>query len=88
MLSPVRVPHEHPLMTAPSYGFGVMLDPEHRFGCVVGHTGGGPGYATAAYHFPDVAGRRVTVGAMANRDGGDTATAIAFRVAEALAGER
>ena len=27
MLTPVRVPHAHPLFREPSYGLGVMLDP-------------------------------------------------------------
>jgi D-alanyl-D-alanine carboxypeptidase len=72
----------------PSYGLGLMVDPASRFGCVAGHTGGGPGYSTAAYHFPDVTGHRVTSVAFANRDGTDIATDIVFsmagRIAEAL----
>jgi D-alanyl-D-alanine carboxypeptidase len=36
----------------PSYGLGVMADPEHPLGTVVGHGGGGPGYATAVLAVP------------------------------------
>jgi len=36
----------------PSYGLGVMVDPEHPLGILVGHGGGGPGYASAAFALP------------------------------------
>ena len=33
----------------PSYGLGVMHDPESRLGELIGHGGGGPGYSTGAF---------------------------------------
>ena len=36
----------------PSYGLGVMTDPEHPLGTLVGHGGGGPGYAAAVFTVP------------------------------------
>jgi D-alanyl-D-alanine carboxypeptidase len=86
MLTPVAVGTTHPWMEEPSYGLGLMLDPANRHGVVAGHTGGGPGYSTAAYHFPDVSGHRVTSVALVNRDGGDLATQIAFSMADGIAG--
>ncbi len=84
MTTPVPVTTSHPWMTAPSYGLGLMMDPANRFGIVAGHTGGGPGYSTAAFRFPDVHGRRVTAVALVNRDGADTATDIVFSMVERL----
>lgn len=86
MLAAEPVGQRHPWMTTPSYGLGVMIDPGNQFGRVAGHTGGGPGYSTAAYHFPDVAGHRVTSVALVNRDGDDTATDIVFSVVGRIAG--
>jgi D-alanyl-D-alanine carboxypeptidase len=34
----------------PSYGLGVMGDPESPWGLTVGHTGGGPCYSISAFH--------------------------------------
>jgi D-alanyl-D-alanine carboxypeptidase len=33
----------------PSYGLGVMADPEWPYGVLIGHGGGGPGYGAAAF---------------------------------------
>ncbi len=33
----------------PSYGLGVMGDPEWPQGVLIGHGGGGPGYGAAAF---------------------------------------
>ena len=85
MLEAEPVGESHPWMTAPSYGLGLMIDPANRFGCVAGHTGGGPGYSTAAYHFPDVAAHRVTSVALVNHDGNDIATDTVFSIAGWLA---
>ncbi|MDQ3654656.1 MAG: beta-lactamase family protein [Chloroflexota bacterium] len=85
MTTPVPVTTSHPWMTKPSYGLGLMMDPANRFGAVAGHTGGGPGYATAAYRFPDVHGHQVTSVALVNRDGADTATDIVFLMVAQLA---
>ena len=39
---------------APSYGLGVMIDPQNALGRVVGHTGQGPGSTAAVYSFLDL----------------------------------
>jgi D-alanyl-D-alanine carboxypeptidase len=85
MLVGAPVAERHPWMEKPSYGLGLMIDPGNRHGVVAGHTGGGPGYSTAAYRFPNVAGKQVTVVALVNRSGGDTATDIVFSLANRLA---
>jgi D-alanyl-D-alanine carboxypeptidase len=55
MLDPrtfVAIGTDAPGFVRPSYGLGVMADPEHPLGTVVGHGGGGPGYATAVFALP------------------------------------
>jgi len=78
MLEAVLVPAEHPPFVQPGYGLGLMVDLGSSYGRVAGHAGGGPGYSTAAFHFPDVAGRRLTSVALVNRDQPDLGPAIAF----------
>ena len=85
MLIGAPVGEVHPWMVKPAYGLGLMMDTAHRFGVVAGHTGGGPGYSTAAYHFPDVHGHRVSAVALVNRDGSDVATDIVFSLVDVLA---
>jgi D-alanyl-D-alanine carboxypeptidase len=41
-----------PGFVRPSYGMGVMADPGSPIGTVVGHGGGGPGYAAGAFAVP------------------------------------
>jgi D-alanyl-D-alanine carboxypeptidase len=55
MLDPrtfVPVGADAPGFVRPSYGLGVMADPEHPLGTVVGHGGGGPGYAAGVFAVP------------------------------------
>jgi D-alanyl-D-alanine carboxypeptidase len=55
MLDPatfVPIGFEAPGFVRPCYGLGVMADPENPLGTVVGHGGGGPGYATAVFAVP------------------------------------
>jgi D-alanyl-D-alanine carboxypeptidase len=55
MLDPrtfVPVGIDAPGFVKPSYGLGVMVDAENPLGTVVGHGGGGPGYATAVFAAP------------------------------------
>jgi D-alanyl-D-alanine carboxypeptidase len=85
MLEAVAVPGEHPLFARPGYGLGLMIDLASPYGRVAGHTGEGPGYSTAAFHFPDVAGRRLTVAALANRDRGDVGIELVFAVVRVFA---
>ena len=43
----------------PSYGLGLMGDPESPWGLVVGHNGGGPCYSASAFHAFDLGGASV-----------------------------
>jgi D-alanyl-D-alanine carboxypeptidase len=43
----------------PSYGLGLMGDPESPWGLVVGHNGGGPCYTASAFHAFDLNGASV-----------------------------
>lgn len=45
----------------PSYGLGLMGDPESPWGLAVGHNGGGPGYSASASHAVDLGGASVCV---------------------------
>jgi len=85
MLKTVPVPGDHPPDVRAGDGLGVMIDLSSRYGLVAGHAGGGPGYATAVFHFPDVTGHRVTVAAMVNRDGRDLATEIVVHLVDLIA---
>jgi hypothetical protein len=59
-----------------------MVDRDRSRWRVAGHAGGGPGYATAAFHFGLPNGARLTSVAFANRDGDDVAERIVFAIAE------
>jgi D-alanyl-D-alanine carboxypeptidase len=50
----------------PSYGLGIMGDPESPWGRLWGHNGGGPGYSASAFHAPDLGG--VSVCAMGSTE--------------------
>jgi D-alanyl-D-alanine carboxypeptidase len=55
MLDPrtfVPIGFDAPGFVRPCYGLGVMVDPGSPLGTVVGHGGGGPGYATAVFAVP------------------------------------
>ncbi len=82
MLAAVPVPARHPWIREPGYGLGVMVDRNPRNGIVAGHAGGGPGFATAAFHFSTIHGHRLTVAGLANSDDGDLGTRAVFEVAE------
>lgn len=53
-LVPVAEPDPRRPWVRPSYGLGLMADPESPRGRVYGHTGAGPGSVAAAYSFLDV----------------------------------
>jgi D-alanyl-D-alanine carboxypeptidase len=50
----------------PSYGFGLMIDPENEFGCSYGHGGDGAGFNTWSVYYPDFSGRAVGVTVFCN----------------------
>lgn len=55
MLDPqtfVPIGFDAPGFARPSYGLGLMADPENLLGTVVGHGGGGPGYAAGVFAVP------------------------------------
>jgi Beta-lactamase len=55
MLDPrtfVPIGADAPGFVRPSYGLGVMADPESPLGTIVGHGGGGPGYAAGVFALP------------------------------------
>ena len=85
MLTPVPVPGPHPVIRRPGYGLGLMLDLASPWGLVSGHGGEGPGYSTAAFHFPNVRGHRVTTTALVNRSGPNLGLRVAFLLAESVA---
>ncbi|MDT8306184.1 MAG: serine hydrolase domain-containing protein [Anaerolineae bacterium] len=85
MAEPIMLPFAHPLFKQPAYGLGVMIDAASPHGLLIGHAGGGPGYATAALCFPDVAGHDIVAVALANRDAPDLGLAIAHHLALATA---
>lgn len=68
MLKLVRVPGSHPPAVAPSYGLGIMADPEGAFGPEYGHGGGGPGWSLRAGHWPRLRGHRLSLAVLCNHD--------------------
>jgi D-alanyl-D-alanine carboxypeptidase len=48
----VPIGFDAPGFVRPCYGLGVMADPESPLGTIVGHGGGGPGYAAAVFAVP------------------------------------
>ena len=40
----------------PSYGLGLMVDPDARWGGILGHEGAGPGHQASAFHAPGLGG--------------------------------
>ena len=86
MLDGVVVPGTHDLFATPGYGLGLMVDLGPPAGRVAGHGGGGPGYSTAAFHFPDLNGSRVSSVALVNRDGDNIGLRIAIALAKSYDG--
>lgn len=87
MLEPVFVPYPHPLFERPAYGLGLMIDGRASGDLVAGHGGGGPGYSTAAVHFTNTVGKRVTGVALANRDQPDLGLQLVFTMVDVVTDE-
>ena len=85
LLTPTILPFAHPLVRQPAYGLGIMIDTASPYGLTAGHSGGGPGYSAAAFHFATLAGQPTTIIALANRDRDDVAMRIVFAIAELTA---
>jgi D-alanyl-D-alanine carboxypeptidase len=72
----VRMPGEHPPAVSPSYGLGLMGDPDGAHGPEFGHGGGGPGYDLRASCYPQFKDRRVTAAVLCNSDEVDAWSAL------------
>ncbi|MGE4607537.1 MAG: serine hydrolase domain-containing protein [Myxococcota bacterium] len=68
-----RVPGDHPPAVTPSYGLGLMADPDGIFGPEFGHAGEGPGYNLWVAHFPKMSERRVSIAVLCNTDEAEAA---------------
>ena len=68
MLTLQRVPGVHPPAVSPSYGLGIMGDPDSPRGLAYGHGGGGPGWNLAAATIPDLRGHHVSIAVLCNHD--------------------
>jgi len=78
----LRVPGDHPPYVTPSYGLGLMADPDGPFGPEFGHGGEGPGYSSNVAHYTQMGERRVSIAVMCNTDETDAAA-----IGRGLAGE-
>lgn len=79
----VTVNEEHALFRSPSYGLGLMIDPDSPEGFLAGHTGGGPGYQSACYHVISEP-VSLTVAVLANTDFTHVAEALMFELMAVL----
>ncbi|MBD2778304.1 serine hydrolase [Iningainema tapete] len=84
MLTPVHLLGKHSLFQLLGYGLGLFLDVESPYRMVGGHTGEGPGYSVAAFHFPKLADSRVTVVAFVNRDQHDSGLVLVDKMVDIL----
>jgi D-alanyl-D-alanine carboxypeptidase len=66
MLQLTRVPGSHPPAVTPSYGMGIMADPDGPLGPSYGHGGGGPGYSLYAAILPHSPQGRLSVAVFYN----------------------
>ena len=66
----------------PSYGLGIMGDPESSWGRLWGHNGAGPGYSSSVFHAPDLGG--ISVCAMCAVEGDARAEQIVSTVLDTL----
>jgi D-alanyl-D-alanine carboxypeptidase len=67
------------------YGLGLFVDTESPHGRVAGHTGEGPGYSAAAFHFLELAGSSTTIVALTNRDKHDYGLTLVYKMAHIIA---
>ena len=84
MLTLTSVPGHHPPAVRPSYGLGIMGDPESPSGVEHGHGGGGPGWNLRAIHLRRAAAPSLTVAVFCNHDD-DLADPIARTLVHACA---
>ncbi|PSR18244.1 serine hydrolase [filamentous cyanobacterium CCP3] len=86
MAHPVHSLGAHPPLQNVGCGLGLFMDTDSPYGQVAGHSGGGPGYSTAAFHFSSLAGSPTTIAAATNQEGNNVGVDVAYAAARALAG--
>jgi D-alanyl-D-alanine carboxypeptidase len=84
MCSVVRAAPSHPGFVTPSYGLGLMADPDSACGAMYGHNGGGPGYTPSAFHFRVAKPEAVTVAVLSNTENPEEVQMMALTVGKAL----
>lgn len=84
MLYPTHVLGKYPLFEKLAYGLGLFIDLESPHGIVAGHTGEGPGYSVAAFHFPNLVGSRITIAAIANQDQHNYGLGLVYKLVKTL----
>jgi D-alanyl-D-alanine carboxypeptidase len=84
MLYPVHILGKYPRFEKLAYGLGLFIDLESPHGLVAGHTGEGPGYSVAAFHFPNLGGSRMTIAAITNQDRHDYGLVLVYKLVEVL----
>ncbi|MGG6238130.1 serine hydrolase domain-containing protein [Nodosilinea sp. AN01ver1] len=85
MAQPVHSLGAHSPLQNVGCGLGLFMDTDSSYGQVAGHSGGGPGYSIAAFHFSSLAGYPTTIAAATNQEGDNVAIDVAYAVAHALA---
>jgi D-alanyl-D-alanine carboxypeptidase len=84
-LTPVPVtPSPEDRNRKPSYGLGLMGDPESPWGPIWGHNGGGPGYTASAFFAPQLGDACVCAMASTEQQNFD-AERLVFEVFDSLA---
>lgn len=68
----------------PSYGFGLMIDPESSFGCSYGHGGDGPGFNTWSVYYPEFNNKAVGVTVFCNTSMGGHSLFLVQEILEHL----
>jgi D-alanyl-D-alanine carboxypeptidase len=82
-----RAVASHPRFVTPSYGLGLMADPDCPYGQMYGHNGGGPGYCASAFHFRPSAGDAsgdVTVAVLCTTESTEQTELMMLALAETL----
>jgi D-alanyl-D-alanine carboxypeptidase len=69
---------------APSYGLGLIADLKSPYGVLYGHSGGGPGYTSAALHVVSPRRQPVTVAVLSNTENFFEVELMAFTIVHAL----
>lgn len=85
MQEAIAVPNMPPSETwgKPSYGLGLMIDPQSRWGLIVGHNGGGPGYNASLFHARELGG--LTICVMSAREEALSVEQLVFQLFDRIA---